>query len=148
MKIALFSPYIPDHQGGGERYLLDCARMLTEDHAVSVCISRHRCQLSHDQQSLLPEFEHRVRAQYQSFMGDPLTNINWLPTPLGSSSPWWQKWWWTKQWDILIYLTDGSLFPSLAKKSILHIQFPLRLNKKSWWEQLKLRTWSIKNTNS
>jgi len=36
----------------------------------------------------------------------------------------------------------------LAKKNILHIQFPLKLDKSSALEQFKLKKWQIKNTNS
>src|SRR5690606_13531240 len=71
-----------------------------------------------------------------------------ISTPLGTSAHWLKKLWWTKQWDVLYYITDGSIFPTLAQTNILHIQVPLRLDKRGLVERIKLGMWQVVNTNS
>ncbi|HEX7017960.1 MAG TPA: glycosyltransferase [Patescibacteria group bacterium] len=134
MKICLYSPYIPKHFGGGEKYLLDCAAVLSQEHQVFVAVSGVDARQS--------------KQAYQQYFGIDLSRVTFISSPLGTSANFIQKLWWTRQWDVLYYLTDGSLFFSLASQNILHIQVPLSLNKSSWWEQLKLSNWQIKNTNS
>lgn len=136
MKICLYSPYIPDHIGGGEKYLLDVARVLAKKHQVVIGVRADR------------QLTAEVQKKYQQFMGDSLAGVEFVSTPLGTGASFWQKLWWTRQFDVLYYATDGSLFFSLAGKNIVHIQIPLRLDKSSSWEQFKLRQWDVKNTNS
>lgn len=136
MKICLYSPYIPQHTGGGEKYMLDVALILAKKHHVSIAVPQ---QYAGDAS---------IVKKYESFLNKSLESISFIPTPLGSGANFIRKLWWTRQFDVLYYLTDGSLFFSLAKKNILHIQFPLQLDKSSVWEQFKLKRWQIKNTNS
>ena len=137
MKICLYSPYVPKHTGGGEKYLFDVAKILSERHDVFLGMT-DATQI--DQAA--------IRRKYESFLGYSLAKVRFITTPLGTSAPFWQKLWWTRQWDVLYVVTDGSLFFSLAKRNILHIQFPLKLDKSSWLEQLKLGNYQVKNTNS
>lgn len=137
MNICLYSPYVPKHVGGGERYMFDVALALANNHTVTFAIA----QSSFTSEKL-------IREQYEEFLGESLSQISFIPTPIGTGASFWQKLWWTHQWDVLYYLTDGSLFFSLAKKNILHVQFPFRLNKRGLIEQLKLANWQVKNTNS
>lgn len=140
MKILLFSPYVPKHVGGGEKYFFDVARILATRHQVFVAIS-----------SLEPLSLTEVaaaRAQYEAFMQCSLANIEFIATPLGTTASALNKIWWTKQFDCIYYVTDGSLFWSLAPRNVLHIQVPLQLTKSSWLEQRKLANWQLKNTNS
>ncbi len=136
MKVCLYSPYLPDHFGGGEKYLLDVALSLARKHSVAIA---------------LPEKyagNGEIVDHYESFLDRSLAEIHFIPSPLGSQASFLKKLWWTRQFDLIYYLTDGSLFWSLARKNILHIQFPLLLDKSSWWERFKLGRWQIKNTNS
>lgn len=137
MNICLYSPYVPKHVGGGERYMFDVALALAEHHSVTFAIAANSF-----------TSEASIRQQYEHFLGESLSKITFVPTPIGTAASFWQKLWWTKQWDVLYYLTDGSLFFSLARKNILHIQFPFHLNKRGLIEQLKLANWQVKNTNS
>lgn len=141
MKICLYSPYIPNHFGGGEKYLFDVALVLSRKHNVSIAISVISGNMA-------PQTISSIRKNYENFLGVSLKNINFIPTPIGSSSFFLNKLIWTKKFDVIYYQTDGSLFFSLAKKNILHIQVPLILNKFSVIERLKLANWSLKNTNS
>lgn len=142
MNICIYSPYIPKHRGGGEMYILQVAQALQYAHSVSIA-------LPHEvYDSLTPTEQSEILANYESFFSLSLKHITFVRSPLGSAASWWQKWWWTRKWDVLYYLTDGSIFPSYAKNNILHVQVPLRISKKSIWERYKLSCWDVINTNS
>ena len=134
MKIGMYSPYVPDHFGGGERYFFDVAVALAASHSVSIFVSD-------------PELARQNQVKYEKLLGYSLEKITWLQHPTGQLSSI-KKLITTARFDIFYYLTDGSFFFSLAKKNIAHIQVPLLLNKHSRWEQLKLANWHVKNTNS
>jgi len=138
MKICFYSPYVPQHTGGGEKYFFDAARLAAEKHEVLVAISAPTDSINSDQ----------IRTKYEHFLGVSLAKLTFISTPLGTKTKWWQKLWWTRQFELLYYVTDGSLFFSLAGKNILHIQIPFTNSKKSLVERLKLGNWRLKNTNS
>lgn len=145
MRICIYSPYIPEHTGGGEKYLFDVARILATRHQVQVAIpiTKFPRQSAH-----IPEFLTSIRRKYEAFLNESLERVEFVATPLGTSASFWQKLKWTAQFDVMYYATDGSLFFSLAKRNILHIQVPLQLAKNAPLERLKLFNWSVKNTNS
>lgn len=142
MKAYLYSPYFPNHFGGGEKYLLDFALNLKSFgfDCIDVAISerQHLSSLS------LTEFKNK----YQQHFSYDLSQINFVGTPLGSSASWLNKVLWTKRYDLGFYLSDGSLFFSAAKRNILHLQIPMRLDKSSLIERAKLKTWHKISTNS
>lgn len=137
MKICLYSPYVPKHIGGGERYIFDVALALANQHQVFFAVAA-------------PSFtsDEQIKTKYEAFLGESLAKITFIPAPLGTPASFLTKLWWTRQWDVLYYLTDGSLFFSLARRNILHIQFPFMLDKRSLPERLKLANWQVKNTNA
>lgn len=90
----------------------------------------------------------RIKRLYERFFDYSLENVQFVASPLGTKTSFLKKVIWTKQYDIAFYLTDGSLFFSLAKKNILHVQVPLRLDKSSFIERKKLANWSLITTNS
>jgi glycosyltransferase involved in cell wall biosynthesis len=136
MNVCLYSPYVPKHIGGGEKYFFDVAQVLAEKgNQVSIAIS-HR--------GFDPQL---VQKKYELFLNRSLKKIQFIATPLGTNASFFDKLLWTKKFDLMYYLTDGSLFFSLAKKNILHIQFPFK-TKKNFVEKLKLKNWQVKNTNS
>ena len=142
MKICLFSPYLPNNFGGGEKYLLDCglAYALNPAHQVFIAVSSD-AQLSTNELN-------KIKLAYSNFMGASLNKLTFISTPLASKKNFFSKLHWTKQFDVLFYLTDGSLFFSQAKRNVLHIQVPLKLNKSGFIEQQKLKNWHKKITNS
>lgn len=140
MKICVFSPYLPKHTGGGEKYLLDVARVLAEQHQVTVAVSRETPLTQADQQE--------YQTKYETFLNQSLANITWTSTPLGTTASALTKLNWTRQFDAMYYATDGSLFFSLAKQNILHIQIPFTDTKQTFADRLKLANWQVKNTNS
>jgi glycosyltransferase involved in cell wall biosynthesis len=139
MKICLYSPYVPKHLGGGEKHFFDVARIVAKRYPILVAIS---------QDEFANQTKEDIKAKYEAFLGEKLDNVDFIASPLGTSSSPVKKFLWTKQFDILYYVTDGSLFFSLAKKNILHIQLPIKLDKSSFIEKIKLANWQIKNTNS
>ena len=141
MKILLLSPYIPQHSGGGEKYLFDVAKiLLDEKHQVYVAVNIED-EINEDRAKLIQE-------SYENFLNYSLAGIKFIKAPLNQNFGFLEKLLWTRKFDLIYYQTDGSLFFSLARKNILHIQVPLILDKSSLIERLKLNNWSIKNTNS
>lgn len=86
--------------------------------------------------------------EYEAFLNTKLSGISFASSPLGTQTSLKDKIMWTKDFDLMYYLTDGSLFLSLAKKNILHIQVPYTNSKTSPLERLKLFNWKVKNANS
>lgn len=142
MKICFYSPYFPNSFGGGEKYLLDAALITASNksHQVSLAIS--------SKEPLSKQKLVKIKKSYQEFMGQKLIGIEFINTPLGGHNKTLKKLLWTKNFDVLFYSTDGSLFFSLAKKNILHIQIPLKLDKSSFIQRQKLKNWHTKTTNS
>ncbi len=141
MKILVFGPYLnPPHFGGGEKYLFDVARFLAQDHQVYIGLSEEN-NLSSAQIS-------QIKEEYEQFLDCDLSPLKFISSPLRTSSFFLKKIFWTRKFDAIFYLTDGSFFFSLADLNVAHIQFPLKLDKSSWFDRQKLKNWQIKLTNS
>jgi glycosyltransferase involved in cell wall biosynthesis len=137
MNVCLFSPYLPDSSlGGGEKHLFAMARVIAKKHGVSIAI-REPYFTSHQE----------LAEKYQRFLGEPLDGIQFVPTPLRTSASFFTKLWWTKQFDHLLYWSDGSLFFTLARTNNLHLQIPFT-DTKSLLDRVKLMQWQVINTNS
>jgi len=137
MNICLYSPYVPKHFGGGEKYFFDVARILAEKHQVVIAVpDGYRAD----------ELTDWIK-QYAEFLNRSLSGITFVPAPLHTGSSV-DKIRWTRKFDICYAVTDGSLFFSLAKKNILHLQIPFTQPKTHPVDRLKLANWSIKNANS
>lgn len=139
MRIALYSPYFPKHVGGGEKYLLDTALALSQYGNVSLAISGS---------SLSKSEKTATYKKYERFMGQDLRSLNLISSPLGTTVPALEKLVWTRQFDLLYFITDGSFFPSLAERNVMHIQTPLMRSPFSLTERLKHQYWQFVNTNS
>lgn len=142
MRAFLYSPYFPNHFGGGEKYLLDVARNLATINTsqVEVAISSNK--------NLSDSALKSIKDKYSRFFNHDLRNITFVNTPLGTRANILKKIFWTRKYDLGFYCTDGSLFYSLAKKNILHIQVPLKIDKSSFIERQKLKCWHKITTNS
>ncbi len=138
--ICLYSPYLKNkHMGGGEKYLLDCARFLGSDSntTVSVAISGSFS---------ASELEAR-RKEYQDFLGQSLENVRFIDSPLGTEASSFSKLRWTSQWDDLYALLDGSFFLSLSHRTLGHVQFPFT-HTMSLADRLKYLTWDGLSSNA
>ncbi len=137
MKIGLFSPYLPKHYGGGERHMLTTAWYVSTQHDVEL---------------LLPIVDDATRSamrKYEELFGLDLSRVKLIPSPLASGQGnALSNWLTTKSYDAFFFLTDGSLFLSGAKRSILHIQVPYTHQQNGVISRLKLQSWNIKNANS
>src|SRR3990167_10118828 len=138
MKIAIYSPYL-DTFGGGERYMMTIAEVLSRHHIVEVFLDQHLESLGGDY--LKDELSKRFDLD--------LNRVNFIKAPIGKNSFFLERTFFLKQYDILFYLTDGSIFWPTAKKNILHIQSPLvGQPTKSIYGQLKLKGWDLIIYNS
>ncbi len=138
MTICFFSPYLPNHTGGGEKHLFDVALELAHEHTVSIAVSQDFC----EGKSL-----EEIRKKYEIFYGKSLASCHFITTPLFSAASFFTKLFWTAQFDALYFVTDGSLFFSLAKYNFLHIQIPFTAPL-SILGRVKLWQWHRCNVNS
>lgn len=138
MKVLFYSPYIPDHFGGGEKHIFDIATTVATKHQVFIAVPYNY--LSRENGEKL------IRENYEQFLNYSLKNIKFVASILKDGSVY-DKLRETKNYDYLYYATDGSFFISAAKKNNLHIQIPFT-NKLNILNKIKLNTWQIKNTNS
>jgi len=105
MKIGFYDPYL-DSLGGGERYALTLASHWSGEHQVA---------LFWDDISL--------REQATSRFNLDLARIQLVPNIfLGRSLI--TKLWITRDYDLIFFVSDGSVPMSLAKYNILHFQVP------------------------
>lgn len=139
MKLCFYSPYFPDHFGGGEKHLLDVATVASQEHDVSIAIAPNK--VSSDRSI------YKIQQQYEQFFGQSLESISFIESPLGTAESAVEKLLWTGQFDGMYYVTDGSFFFSLARHNYLHIQVPLKI-KFSPLQRIKLNIWQHKNANS
>lgn len=131
MKSAIYSPYL-DSLGGGERYIMTIADYLGtkgtvdifwDDHAIKEKISK-RFNLS------LPNST--VKADIFK------KNANLL-----------MRFYLLRQYDVFVFLSDGSFPLGFAKKNILHMQIPFtNINGRSVKNRVKLFTWQHIISNS
>ncbi len=135
-KVCFYSPYLPKHFGGGEKHLFDVALEVAKKYQVYITIDQN-----------IKKSLDEIKRDYQVFLNCSLDRINFVYSPIPNGS-FFDKLLWTKQFDYFYYVTDGSLFFSLAKKNILHIQVPFKEAKTFFIDRVKLKNWQIKNTNS
>lgn len=139
MKIVFYSPYVPQHFGGGEKYFFDVALTYAQKHQVYIALpyNQKKADLA------------KIKTAYQDFLHRDLSAIKFVISPFGGNNHRLQKLFWTGKFDYLYYVTDGSAFFSLAKKrNLMHIQVPLAIKKKTGLEKLKFNSFQVINTNS
>lgn len=136
MKIGLYSPYLAEHTGGGERYILSIAKCLEEDYEVDVVIDRG--------QREIPTIKERLLGK----LNIPLANTNFIPGPFGGQGSAMNRWFFTKPYDVFYYLTDGSFFYSGARYNLVHIQVPLPNPLTNMLSKAKFYYWNIRIANS
>lgn len=141
LNVCFYSPYIPTSTGGGEKHLFDIAEEVSA--YADVTFALPNTPAYHD-----AVFLQQITHRYSEFLNKNLSFVHWQTSPLGTAASAVEKLLWTKKFDYIFYCTDGSLFFSLARHNILHIQVPLLLDKSSIIEKLKLKNWQTINTNS
>lgn len=137
MKVAIYTPYL-DSFGGGERYTLTIAEVLSKDHQVDLLLDRHLLGL--DPENLIKQLGERL--------GLDLSKVNLVEAPIGHGS-FFDRLMFFKKYDMFVYLTDGSLFYSTAKKNLIHFQVPFENDAgKGLRGRVKLSSWDLAVCNS
>lgn len=138
MKIAIYSPYL-DTASGGEKYMLTIAEVLAKGNQVDVLLDTH---LSRMKAELLKQ-------RNEERHGLDLSNVNFVEAPLGAGSSVSERFKFLKQYDWLFVNSDGSLFYSSAKNSVLHFQLPLsQIASSGVGGWVKLKSWKLAIYNS
>lgn len=138
MKIAIYSPYL-DTLGGGERYMMTIAETFSKSHQVEVLLDRHLENLGAD------ELKKKLASRFDL----DLAAVRFIGAPMGEKSSMLFRMSFLRKYDVLFFLTDGSIFYPTAKKNILHIQSPLvGQPAKSLWGEIKLQSWDLIIYNS
>lgn len=124
MKIAIFDPYL-NTMSGGEKYMLSLAFCLKEAHDVSIMWDK----------SPKDEIVSLARKRF-SYNLEEFSFVSSIFTPSISMFERYKK---SKEYDAVIYLSDGSI-PILACSLIIHFQSPmLWVRGKSIKNRLKLK---------
>ncbi len=122
MKIGIFDPYL-DTLGGGEKYVLDIASCLSQNHSVF---------LFWDDPAILKKAKERFNIN--------LSNVSTTQNIFSSGNSFIRKVKKTKEYDVIFYVSDGSIPTLFSKRNILIFQFPtLWVNGKSLTTKLKLK---------
>lgn len=138
MRVGIYTPYL-DSFGGGERYMLTIAEVLSSNNRVDLLLDSHL-------QSLITE---KIKSDLGKRFNLNLSNVNLRNAPLGRAASFLNKTFFFKKYDLLFCLTDGSIFYSTAKKSVLHFQVPFKNSvTKTFWGKKKLSSWDIAICNS
>lgn len=106
MKIGIYDMYL-DALGGGEKYMLSIASHLSKEHAVDIFW---------DDETILKRAATRFSLDYSKIT--VVKNI--FISPLS----FFQKKKRMQSYDLIIYLSDGSIPFLFGRKNILHFQFP------------------------
>ncbi|MBI5465536.1 glycosyltransferase family 4 protein [Candidatus Gottesmanbacteria bacterium] len=106
LRIGIFDPYL-ETLGGGERYTLTLAEHLSKNHQVEIFW---------DDQTLKDKIKNRLSLNLDKtrFVDNIFVRGKNLLYKLNKSS----------QYDLIFFLSDGSIPSTLAKRNILHFQCP------------------------
>lgn len=131
MKIGIYSPYL-DCLGGGERYMLTIAEYLSQNHAVDIFLENKK-----------------IKEEVFRRLSINLKRVNFVENIFYSKKDLLKKLILTSRYDLIIFLSDGSIPATLAKKNILHFQRPFtNVNGKSALNKLKLSRFQAVICNS
>lgn len=138
MKIAIYSPYL-DTFGGGEKYMMTIAEVLSPGNTVDILLDSNLNNLGAEY------LKDKLSRRFNLDLG----RVSFTAAPVGKGSTAFRRLFFLKSYDILFYLTDGSIFYPTSKRNILHIQSPLAGQPaKSAWGKLKLKGWNLIIYNS
>src|SRR3989344_951160 len=138
MKIAIYSPYL-DTSGGGEKYILTIAEALSVDNKVDILLDAHLAQIGVE----------NVVNKISKLHNLDLSRVKFINSPLGIGGNFFSRLFFLRKYDWLFFLTDGSVFYSTAKNSVIHFQVPFESSPQSLWGKIKLSSWerAIYNSN-
>lgn len=137
MKIAIYSPYL-DTAGGGEKYILTIAECLSKENEVDILLDDHLFNIGID----------AIKSKIEKLHGLDLSLVNFTKSPMGNGGNFLSRLLFLKQYDWLFFLTDGSIFWSSAKNSVVHFQVPFSDAPNGIWGRLKQMSWDMAIYNS
>lgn len=108
MKIGIYDPYLDD-LGGGEKYMMTIASCLSRSHEVTVFWNNAK-----DFDAVSDRF------------GLDIANVTLSENIFAPNFGFFKRLLVTKKFDVIIFLSDGSIPLSLSKKLLIHIQQPLK----------------------
>lgn len=121
MKIGIFDPYL-DTLGGGERYVLTVALCLSKKHTVYIFW---------DSPSILSQAKNRFALD--------LSSVHVTENIFTPKVSFLHRLAATSRYDVIFYVSDGSIPALFAKKNILLFQFPVNwINGKVFLTRIKL----------
>lgn len=106
VKIGIFDPYL-DTLGGGEKYMLTIAECLSDTHDVSVFW---------DDEHIKGEAEKRFSLD--------LSKVHFVDDIFSKKIDLLRRYLKTREYDLIIYLSDGSIPTVFSRHLFLHFQFP------------------------
>lgn len=121
MKVALVSPYLLT-LGGGERYLFSVADFFQQRNDFVEILTNDTI----DVQKVQDRFN--INLRNIKFKKDVFNSQSDIVTRLLTSL----------KYDLIFFVSDGSVPSSLAAKNILHFQIPFRYGKKDFLTHIKL----------
>lgn len=124
MRIGIYDPYL-DTMGGGEKYMLSLARFLSEKNEVFLFWKK--------------EEELKIKEKAKNRFNLDLEGIKFTDNIFSSKTCFLSRILISRKYDCLIYLSDGSLPFLLAKKFIVHFQFPVQWVRTNFLTKIKLQ---------
>lgn len=124
LKVGIFSPYL-EILGGGERYILSIAHVLSQDHDAYMYAGEDIGKKSKEKFNII------------------LNRVHFLSIDLIRKQNLFSRFLTLRQYDLFFYMTDGSLFFSGAKKNFLIIQSPLHIPESNLINKFKFSNWQV-----
>lgn len=122
MRIGIYDPYL-DTLGGGERYILTAASCLSQNHTADVLWS-----------------EPKILSTASQKLNIDLSLVKTVPNVFSKDVSFTTRSLATRQYDRIIFLSDGSVPWLFAKKNILLFQHPVNwVNGKTVINRLKMK---------
>lgn len=138
MKIAIYSPYL-DTAGGGEKYMMAIAEILSKKENVDVLLDRHLYSLGIDE----------IKDKINKFHGLDFSKVSFIKAPVDVDNSVFERFLFFQKYDFFFSNTDGSIPVAFAKNNILHFQVPfLNTNVKGLWGKIKQLSWKLAICNS
>jgi glycosyltransferase involved in cell wall biosynthesis len=129
MKVGIYDSYL-DTMGGGERYSLTLAEWLSQEHEVEVIWP---------DESLKRELASRLNLDLKRVKFEP--KYFTLFTKRGNLL---RRWRISRNYDVIFYVSDGSVPFLFAKKNILHFQVPFKFERQqTLLNKIKLRNVTV-----
>lgn len=122
MKIGIYTPYL-DTLTGGEKYILTIAECYAKNHDVSIFWNNEK-----------------IRHTIENKFDFSLKSVKFVPDIFHTKLSLFERYKYTSSYDLIIYLSDGSIPLIFSKKLFLHFQYPVEwVGGESYGTRLKMK---------